>query len=98
MAAVCAVLAAVGVFYLFTSLSLRWQGFGFGPALARTTPRRPSRTRDWLAQAGLGDVALSEFIGVVGALFVVGAAVGFLLFGGVVAPSVLAVFGATLPV
>ena len=98
MGALLAVLAATGVFYLYTAVSLRWRGFGFGPALARTTPRRANRTRDWLAQAGLDDVGLTEFLGVVGALFFVGALVGFLLFGGLVAPLLLAAFAGTLPV
>ncbi len=98
MGAVVSVLAAIGVFYLYTAVSLRWRGYGFGPALARTTPRRADRARDWLAQAGLDEVGVAEFLGVVGALFLVGAVVGFLLFGGFVAPLVLAVFAATLPI
>lgn len=99
MGAALAGVAAMGTFYLFTACSLRWRGLGFGPSVtdrALRTRRRDARA--WLAQAGLGDVALAEFAAVVAALFVGGALVGYLLFGGVVAPLVLAGFAATLPV
>lgn len=98
MAILFALIAGAGVFYLYSALALRWRGIGFGPALAGDRHRWRPRARDWLAQAGLGEVALSEFLAVVGALFVAGSLIGFLLFGGFVAPLVLATFSAMLPV
>lgn len=99
MGAALAALAAVGTFYLFTACSLRWPGLGFGPSVTNRALRlRRVDARAWLAQSGLGDVALSEFTAVVAALFAGGAIVGFVLFGGVVAPLVVAGFAGTLPI
>jgi tight adherence protein B len=86
--------AALGVFYLYTAFALRWPGLGFGPRLAgRSTERDRPRTADWLVQAGLDDVPLHEFTGVIIALFVGGTLFGALLFGPVPAPFVGAFTG-----
>jgi tight adherence protein B len=98
MAVIVAMAAALGVFYFYTALALRWPGLGFGPRVpgGRRT-RRGRRADEWLAQAGLGDVALSEFGAVMGVLFLVGALAGFLIFGAPLPALVLGAFSATLP-
>ena len=94
-----AVVGAYGVFLLYTAIAFRWPGLGFGPA--RVTTRRAgvgTRLQDWMVQAGLDEVKPTEFVTVMGVLFVVGAAAAFVLFGGIV-PAVLAGgFAATFPV
>jgi len=50
-----------------------------------------------LAQAGLDEVSVAEFGAVVGALFLVGGIVGFVFFGGLIAPVLLACFSGTIP-
>lgn len=91
-----AVVGAYGVFLVYTAVALGWSGVGFGPAL-RPSPRSGARTRQWLHQAGLGEVRPAEFAGVMGALFVLGGGVAYALFGGLL-PAVLAGgFAATLP-
>jgi tight adherence protein B len=99
MPVIVSMTAALGVYYLYTALALRWRGLGFGPRVAGgpVGGRRP-RAQDWLAQAGLGDVAVSEFAVVMAALFVVGALVGFLVFGGPLPALVTGAFAASLPV
>jgi tight adherence protein B len=93
-----ALVAAIGVFYLYTAIVHRWSGLGFGPSVVRSDRRRSARRRDWLAQAGLADLAVSEFASVIGALLVVGALFGFLLFGGIVPALVIGLFAASLPI
>lgn len=73
---------AYGVFLLYTSVVMGWRGLGFGPRPAGTGRRREAKIREWLTQAGLGEVRLGEFLAVVAALFVAGAALAYALFGG----------------
>ena len=96
MAVALAVVAALGVFYVFTAVALGWTGLGFGPAVATAAPRR--RGRDWLAQAGLGDVARGEFVGVVATLGVIGCLFGFVLFAGILPALMVGAFTASMPV
>ena len=81
MALVWSLVAAYGVFLVYTAVVLGWRGLGFGPRPVGAAPLGP-RAREWLVQAGLGEVRLGEFCAVVAALFVAGAAVAFALFGG----------------
>jgi tight adherence protein B len=97
MAVALALVAGLGVFYVFTSVALDWRGLGLGPAVARSGPRR-SPGRDWLAQAGLSDVDRGEFAGVVATLGVVGALVGYVLFAGVLPALMIGGFAASTPV
>ncbi|HUQ64437.1 MAG TPA: hypothetical protein VM121_11840 [Acidimicrobiales bacterium] len=88
---------AYGVFLLYTSLVLNWQGFGVGPAsTAVTSPRR--RAEQWLAQAGLDDVRSSEFVAVIGGVFLAGAGLAFALFGSVLPALLIGGFTATWPI
>jgi tight adherence protein B len=94
MALIAAFAAALGVFYVYTAVALRWPGLGFGPRLAGPAAgRRRSRRADWLVQAGLDDVPLGEFTGVIIALFIGGTLFGFVLFGPVPAPFIGAFTG-----
>lgn len=92
-----AVCAAYGVHLLFTACTRGWQGIGPGPRVPRTGAAR-RRTEQWLAQAGLDEVRPSEFIAVMGVLFVVGAALAYALFGGALPALAVGVFAATFPV
>ncbi|HUR22355.1 MAG TPA: hypothetical protein VMZ73_00640 [Acidimicrobiales bacterium] len=97
MAVMVALLAAYGVFLLYTATACGWQGLRLGPAVAGGTRRR-GRGRRWLAEAGLEEVETPEFAGVMGVLFLVGAAVAFAFFGGVLPALVAGAFAATFPV
>jgi tight adherence protein B len=95
-----AVVGAYGVFLVYTAVALRWRGLGFGGP-ARVTARSTSvrvQVRDWMVQAGLDDVRPTEFATVMGVLFVVGAGLAFVLFGGVVPALLAGAFAATFPV
>jgi len=93
-----ALVAAFGTWLTYTSIVLGWTGRGLGPH----TPSRHHRPRidmaSWLTQAGLGDVDPREFTAVVAALFIIGSAVAYAAFGGVVTALAVGVFAATFPV
>ena len=97
MALLLALAGAYGVFLVYTAAAFGWAGLGVGPA---GDGRRPARQRaaEWLAQAGLEGVEPQEFGGVVMVLFVVGAALAYTLFGGVLPALLAGLFGATFPV
>jgi tight adherence protein B len=91
-------LAGLGVFYLYTAVVLGWIGVQPGPA---PTTSRQDIQRDinrWLVQAGLEGVELSQFVAAVGVLFGLGAAVAFMIFGGLVPALLFGTFLATTPV
>lgn len=97
MALLVALLAAYGVFLLYTAVVCDWQGVGLGPSVAGAgTGRR--RSRQWLAQAGLEEVDTKEFAGVMAVLSVVGAGLAYALFGGLLPAVVAGGFAATFPV
>lgn len=87
---------AYGVFLLYTSLAFGWQGLGVGPRVRAARPV-PRRAEQWLVQAGLDDVRCSEFVAVMGVVFVAGAGVAFALFGSVLPALLVGGFAATWP-
>lgn len=95
--AALAVAAGYGAFLLYTAVAFGWHGVGVAPRL-----RGPGRHRPWLeeslARAGLDNVRPSEFLAVVGVLFVVGAGLGMAIFDGAVAALALGAFAASAPV
>ncbi|HET7489157.1 MAG TPA: hypothetical protein VFJ85_14595 [Acidimicrobiales bacterium] len=97
MALLLALVAGYGVFLLYTALVLRWRGLGAGPGSVRRGLAR-ARTAQWLAQAGLDDVAPREFVAVMAVLFLLGAAFAFALFAGPLPALVAGLFAATFPV
>lgn len=97
MALVLALVAAYGVFLLYTACAMGWGGMGFAPRYGRgRSSRRPSA--EWLAQAGLEGVEPREFAAVMVVLFVVGAALAYALFAGILPALVSGLFAATFPV
>jgi tight adherence protein B len=89
---VLALLAAVGAHLLWTA------AHGERALVRRASRRRRTRSlREWMVQAGLDDVAVTEFAGVVAVLFVVAAAVAYALFGGVLPALAVGAFAATFP-
>lgn len=92
--ALLAVAAAAGVHLLWTALVLGRTGLK--PVPDPTRPRRRTM-QEWLVQAGLGDVKPSEFAGVMAALFLVGAALAYAVFGGVLPALATGLFAATFP-
>jgi tight adherence protein B len=97
MALLIALVAAYGVFLLFTSVAYGWTGVGLGPRMARSPIPTRDRVQEWMAQAGIGDVSTGEFAAVVAAMFVAGAALAFAIFGGVLAPLIAGGFAGSFP-
>ena len=96
MALLVPVLAALGVFYLYTAFVFGWRGVRLAPPVARKPDRRP-RHREWLTQAGLGDVRVRDFAIVMAALFAFGSAAIFVVFGAVLPALAVGAFAAGLP-
>jgi len=93
---VLALVGGYGVYLLYTAIAYGWRGVSTSPGKPRRSDRRRN-LRDWMVQAGLEDVPLAEFVTVSGALFVIGASVAWVLFGGVLPALVTAAFAATFP-
>jgi tight adherence protein B len=92
-----ALAAAYGVFLLYTAVVFHWRGLGMGPAV-QGRRRRRLRLREFLSQAGLPDVRPVELAAVMAGLAVIGAGLGYALFGGLAAPGFLAAAAAWVPV
>jgi tight adherence protein B len=97
VALLLAFVGAYGVFLLYTAVAFRWRGLGVGPGQVGRGSARPQAV-DWLAQAGLEDVAPREFAGVVTVLFVVGASLAYALFAGALPALLAGLLSATFPV
>ncbi len=93
-----AIIAASGVYYLYTAVAFGWTQLTVAPSAA-TGSTDPRTTLDqWLVQAGLDDINKREFLAVVAALALVGGVIAFALFGGVLPALVSALFAASFPV
>lgn len=92
-----ALIGGLGVFYLYTAYAYGWRGAAPGPTETRLTAHRTPSAQQWLIQAGLEDVSMSQFLLTSAALFVVGALVAFGIFGGAVPALVLGAFVAAIP-
>lgn len=97
MTLVVGTIAALGAYYLVTAIGFGWRGIGLGPRIGqRLEPAH--RARQWMAQAGLADVAVGEFVGVVGAIASLGAVGGYAIFGGVLPAAAAGAFAGATPV
>jgi tight adherence protein B len=91
-----ALLAAYGVFLVYTALVFGWRGVGVSPGI--TQARRRRSLDDFLVQAGLEAVRPIELIAVEVVLFSVAAAIGFAVYGGWLTALVLGAVAATIPI
>ena len=97
-----AISAGIGVFYIFSALSLNWRGLGFGPRIA-SADRSRSRLGSadfgvWLQQAGLDGVDKREFAAVVAMLFVSGFLLSYAAFGGLLPALAIGGFAGSFPI
>jgi len=97
MALIVALLVAYGTFLLFTAFAYGWSGVGIGPRVSGRPAAARRHAQERLVRAGFGEVRVLEFVAVMGVLFVIGAAVAFSLFGGVLAPLIAGLFAASFP-
>src|SRR3546814_14591122 len=77
-----AVMAAAGVYLVFTARALGWRDLAPAPSLARE--RRKAVRRDRLVQAGLAGIPVRDLAAVIVARVMVGALAGYAVFGGTV--------------
>jgi tight adherence protein B len=89
-------LAAYGVFLIYTALALGWQGVGVSPSPIRRR-RKGLSVDEYLTQAGLENVRVAEFAAVSGVLLVVGTGFGWAIWGGVLAPAAVGLAAAAFP-
>ena len=95
MAFLVALVAAYGVFLLYTAFAFAWRGLGVSPGIGQR--RRRSGLRDFLVQAGLENVRVVEFVAVRLVLFSVAAAFGYAVYGGLPAAVVVGAVAAAIP-
>ncbi len=92
-----ALTGAYGVYLLYTALVFGWRGVGVGPRTLRSGPRTRARAEQWLAQAGLEGVGLTEFVTVMAVLFLVGTGLTFAVLGAALPALAVGAFAATYP-
>jgi tight adherence protein B len=92
-----ALCAGLGVYYIYTSVVMKWRGLQLGPIEATEGEPKRELYREWLVQAGLTDVKVSEFAGVMVGLFVLGAIGTFAIFGSPLPSLVMGGFAASFP-
>lgn len=93
-----AMVAAYGVFLVYTAVSMGWRGLGPSPAGEQLSSAPRPALQDILIQAGLEGVTPAEFIGVAGGLLIVGFGLGFALFGALVPSLVIGVAASATPI
>lgn len=91
-----AVLAGLGVYYLYTAVVYRWDGYRPGPR--RPKEPRGSRARQWLTQAGLAGLDPREFAAVSSVLGLVGFLAGYAVLASPIAAFVIGLFAASFPI
>jgi tight adherence protein B len=96
--AVAAVLAAYGTFLLWSALALGWTGMGFGPRPEHRARGAQVPFTRRLERAGLHGVRPAQLGATVAAVALLGAAIGYLLFGGALPAIICGVFVAGFPV
>jgi tight adherence protein B len=94
---VLALVGAYGVFLLYTAVAFRWRGGGLGPRAVTVADHPKRRLQEWLVQAGLDELRVSEVATVMGALFIAAGVLSYGLFGGVLPALVTGLFAATFP-
>ncbi|MEQ8840572.1 MAG: hypothetical protein RIB98_06295 [Acidimicrobiales bacterium] len=93
-----AALSALGTGLLYSALALDHRGWGIGVRVSGSTRSRRVDVDAWLHQAGLDEVDRRAFLGVVAALGVLCALVGYVAFGGVAPALSIGIFGGSFPV
>jgi tight adherence protein B len=79
-------IGALGVFYVYTSWC-GWKGFGFGSSETTTKSNVRPTLRDWMTQAGIGEVTPAEYLVVTAAAMLMAGLASFVVFGALL-PSV----------
>ena len=96
LAFLLSLVAAYGVFLVYTAVVLRWRGLGVSPSPVRRL-RRGTTLDDYLTQAGLENVRVQEFAAVSLVLFLVGIGLGWTIWGGWIAPLAVGLGAASFP-
>ena len=89
-------LAAHGVFLVYTGLVMGWRGLGVSPSPLRRRGRGTSM-EEYLTQAGLENVRVVELVAVSSVLFVIGVGFGWAIWGGWIAPTAVGLGAAWFP-
>lgn len=92
-----ALVAAYGVFLIYTASVFRWRGIGISPGLRRRSRRSRRSFRDFLVQAGLDRVRPVEFVAVAIVLAAVAGAFAYAIWGAALPALVVATVAATVP-
>ncbi|MEE9416613.1 MAG: hypothetical protein V3V01_15115 [Acidimicrobiales bacterium] len=93
-----ALIAAFGVYYVYTALVFGWRGLAVAPDVGGATSNPRTSFEQWLVQAGLDEVNRAEFLAVVTMLSIFGCGLVYALFGGIVPALLAGGFAATFPV
>lgn len=89
-------LAAYGVFLVYTAVAFGWRGLGVSPGIGDR--RRRAGLQEYLVQAGLESVRVVEFVAVQAVLLALGFAFGFAIYRGVLSGIAVGLALAAVPI
>ncbi len=92
-----AVIAGYGTHLLYTAHLLGWSGVAPAPTATKEHRRRLTSS-EWMNQAGLGSVGISEFLLAMSSMFLLGALLALALFGSVLPMLAGGFFAASFPI
>lgn len=98
IALVVAALAGYGTLLLITAIFYEWRGLRPGPGIAPSVGPSPRGLESWLAEAGLADVRVREFVTMTAISFLSVAILTYALFSGVVPALTAGAFAAGVPI
>ena len=98
IALVIAAIAGYGTLLLVTAIFYGWRGLRPGPPTPPTVGLAPRPLESWLAEAGLADVRVREFVTMTAIAFLAIATLMYAFFGGIVPALTAGAFAAGIPI
>jgi tight adherence protein B len=95
---IVAAIAGYGTLLIVTATLYGWRGLRPGPRPAPTVRAAPRRVRSWLAEAGLADVRVRDFVAMMAVVGLAVATLTYALFGALVPALTAGAFAACVPI
>jgi tight adherence protein B len=95
---IVAAIAGYGTLLLVTAILYGWRGLRPGPSPAPIVRASPRRVRSWLAEAGLADLRVRDFVAMMAVVGLAVATLTYALFGALIPALTAGAFAACVPI